>query len=100
MPQLGVASDRCFLPRASGLSTLRRATQVLLFRIDYLSSTIAGFFCFAIARLRRVDSACVQIEHRAQQFLLVKTVASQIEPRLARGAACFQEHIVRLGLDD
>jgi hypothetical protein len=54
---------------------------------------------FVIARLRRIRSSCVQIEHRAQQLFLAKAITHQIELRLARGAASFQERLVRLGLD-
>ena len=47
-----------------------------------------------------MHSSFVQIEHRPHQLFLGKAVTRQIEPRLARGAACFQEHILRLRLND
>ena len=53
----------------------------------------------AIARLWRVHSLRVQSEHRAQQLFLGKAIAHQIKPRVAKGAVCFQERIVRLGID-
>ena len=55
---------------------------------------------FAVAALWPMHPLCVQIEHRTQQLFLVKAVAHQIEPRLARRAVCFQERVVRVGIED